>query len=219
MTRRRHFRSQHKGCASWSQPNEMTQNKQKTAGPRMMAAEAELKGLMLAALDGDSASHRTLLNRLSSRLRAYYKSKLARVGKGASEAEDLVQEAVVAIHIKRHTYDPTDPFTPWVYAIARHKLIDFLRRTRRSFVDVPLDEADEAMACDDYIGVESSYDIRRLMQRLPETIKCSMEAVKLDGLSIAEAAKRCGLSESGVKVNIHRGLKTLAALMAQEVRL
>ncbi len=197
----------------------MTQNKQKTAGPRMMAAEAELKGLMLAALDGDSASHRTLLNRLSSRLRAYYKSKLARVGKGASEAEDLVQEAVVAIHIKRHTYDPTDPFTPWVYAIARHKLIDFLRRTRRSFVDVPLDEADEAMACDDYIGVESSYDIRRLMQRLPETIKCSMEAVKLDGLSIAEAAKRCGLSESGVKVNIHRGLKTLAALMAQEVRL
>lgn len=197
----------------------MTQNKQKTAGPRMMAAEAELKGLMLAALDGDSASHRTLLNRLSSRLRAYYKSKLARVGKGASEAEDLVQEAVVAIHIKRHTYDPTDPFTPWVYAIARHKLIDFLRRTRRSLVDVPLDEADETMACDDYIGVESSYDIRRLMQRLPETIKCSMEAVKLDGLSIAEAAKRCGLSESGVKVNIHRGLKTLAALMAQEVRL
>lgn len=197
----------------------MTKNKQKTAGPRMMAAEAELKGLMLAALDGDSASHRTLLNRLSSRLRAYYKSKLARVGKGASDAEDLVQEAVVAIHIKRHTYDPTDPFMPWVYAIARHKLIDFLRRTRRSFVDVPLDEADEAMACDDYIGVESSYDIRRLMQRLPETIKCSMEAVKLDGLSIAEAAKRCGLSESGVKVNIHRGLKTLAALMAQEVRL
>ena len=185
----------------------------------MMAAEAELKGLMLAALDGDSASHRTLLNRLNSRLRAYYKSKLTRVGKGASEAEDLVQEAVVAIHIKRHTYDPTDPFTPWVYAIARHKLIDFLRRTRRSFVDVPLDEADEAMACDDYIGVESSYDIRRLMQRLPETIKCSMEAVKLDGLSIAEAAKRCGLSESGGKVNIHRGLKTLAALMAQEVRL
>ena len=197
----------------------MTQSKQKTGGPRMMAAEVELKGLMLAALDGDSASHRTLLNRLSSRLRAYYKSKLARVGKGASEVEDLVQEAVLAIHIKRHTYDPTDPFTPWVHAIARYKLIDFLRRTRRSFVDVPLDEADGAMACDDYIGVESSYDIMRLMQRLPESIKCSMEAVKLDGLSIAEAAKRCGLSESGVKVNIHRGLKTLAALMAQEVGL
>ena len=185
----------------------------------MMTSEAELRRLMLAALDGDSVSHRALLNRLSTRLRAYYNGKLARIGKGASEAEDLVQEAVLAIHIKRHTYDPTAPFTPWVHAIARHKLIDFLRRTRRSFVDVPLDEADEAMACDDYISVESSYDIRRLMERLPESIKCSMEAVKLDGLSIAEAAKRCGLSESGIKVNIHRGLKTLAALMAREVRL
>ena len=185
----------------------------------MMTTEPELKGLMLAALDGDSVSHRALLNRLSTRLRAYYNGKLARIGKGASEAEDLVQEAVLAIHIKRHTYDPTAPFTPWVHAIARYKLIDFLRRTRRSFVDVPLDEADEAMACDDYISVESSYDIRRLMERLPESIKCSMEAVKLDGLSIAEAAKRCGLSESGIKVNIHRGLKTLAALMAREVRL
>ena len=184
----------------------------------MTTAETDLKDLMLASLDGDAASHRVLLERLSRRLRAYYKRRLAIIGRGASEAEDLVQEAVLAIHIKRHTYDPADPFTPWVYAIARHKLIDFLRRTRTSFADVPLNEADEAMAYDDHIGVESSYDIRRLLQRLPENIKCSMEAVKLDGLSVAEAAQRCGISESGVKVNIHRGFKTLAALMAQEVR-
>lgn len=103
-----------------------------------------------------------------------------------------------------------------MYAIARHKLIDFLRRTRMSFADMALDEADEVMACDDHVGVESSYDVRRLLQRLPENIKCSMEAVRLDGLSVAEAAQRCGISESGVKVNIHRGLKTLAALMTQE---
>jgi len=184
----------------------------------MTTTEIELRGLMLAALDGDAASHRTLLNRLSSRLRAYYKGKLARLGRGASEAEDLVQEAVLAIHIKRHTYNPDEPLTPWVHAIAHYKLVDFLRRTRASFADVPIDEADEAMAHDDHSDAESTYDIRRLMERLPKNMQCAIQAVKLDGLSTAEAAQRCGLSVSGVKVNAHRGLKALAVLIAQEAK-
>jgi RNA polymerase sigma-70 factor (ECF subfamily) len=184
----------------------------------MMTYEVELKALMLASLNGDAASHRALLVRLSRRLRAYYKGKLAGLGRGASEAEDLVQEAVLAIHIKRHTYDPAEPLTPWVHAIARYKLIDFLRRTRASFAEVPIDEADTMMAHDDNVDAESTYDVRRLMGRLPKKMRCSIEAVKLDGLSIAEAAKRCGISEPGVKVNIHRGLKALAALIAQETR-
>src|SRR5229473_445768 len=102
----------------------------------MTTYEVELKALMLASLNGDAASHRALLDRLSRRLRAYYKGKLEGVGRGASEAEDLVQEAVLAIHIKRHTYDPAEPMTAWVHAIARYKLIDFLRRTRASRADV-----------------------------------------------------------------------------------
>ncbi len=121
-------------------------------------------------------------------------------------------------HVKRHTYDPAQPLTPWVHAIARYKLIDFLRRNRASFADVPIDEADEVMAHDDNVSAESTYDVRRLMERLPKKMRCSIEAVKLDGLSIAEAAERCGISEPGVKVNIHRGLKALAALIAQETR-
>jgi RNA polymerase sigma-70 factor (ECF subfamily) len=184
----------------------------------MTTTEAELRGLMLAALDGDAGSHRTLLVALSSRLRAYYKGKFARIGRGASEAEDLVQEAVLAIHIKRHTYNPDEPLTPWVHAIARYKLIDFLRRNRASLSDVPIDEADEVMAHDDHSDAESTYDVRRLMEQLPKNMQCAIEAVKLDGLSTAEAAKRCGLSESGVKVNVHRGLRTLAALIARETR-
>jgi RNA polymerase sigma-70 factor, ECF subfamily len=184
----------------------------------MTTHEIELKALMLASLDGDAASHRALLERLSRRLRAYYKGKLARIGRDATEAEDLVQEAVLAIHIKRHTYDPAEPLTPWVYAIARYKLIDFLRRNRASISDVPIEEADTVMAQDDNVGAESTYDLKRLMQRLPEKMRCSIEAVKLDGQSVAEAADRCGISESGVKVNIHRGLKTLAVLIARETR-
>jgi RNA polymerase sigma-70 factor, ECF subfamily len=84
---------------------------------------------------------RVLLGRLSSRLRAYYKGKLARIGKAATEAEDLVQEAVLAIHLKPGTYDPGEPLTPWVYAIARYKLIDFLRRIR------PMRERTGSMVC------------------------------------------------------------------------
>lgn len=184
----------------------------------MTTTEADLRGLMLAALDGDAASHRTLLERLSSRLRAYYKGKLVRMGKDASEAEDLVQEAVLAIHIKRHTYNSDEPLTPWVHAIARYKLVDFLRRTRASFANMSIDEADDVMAHDDHRDAESTYDIRRLMERLPKNMQCAIEAVKLDGLSTAEAARKCGLSESGVKVNVHRGLKTLAVLIAQEAK-
>src|SRR5947207_2086760 len=118
----------------------------------MTTREIELKALMLASLDGDAASHRALLNQLSRRLRAYYKGKLARFGRGAAEAEDLVQETVLAIHLKRHTYDPAEPLTPWVHAIARYKLIDFLRRTRASLTDVPIEEADTIMAHDDNVA-------------------------------------------------------------------
>ena len=184
----------------------------------MTTREIELKALMLASLDGDAASHRALLEKLSRRLRAYYKGKLAGTGRGAAEAEDLVQETVLAIHLKRHTYDSAEPLTPWVHAIARYKLIDFLRRTRASLTDVPIEEADTIMAHDDNVDAESTYDLKRLMRQLPEKMRCSIEAVKLDGQSIAEAADRCGISESGVKVNIHRGLKTLAALVARETR-
>jgi RNA polymerase sigma-70 factor, ECF subfamily len=184
----------------------------------MTTQEIELKALMLASLDGDATSYRSLLDRLSRRLRAYYKGKLVRIGRGAAETEDLVQEAVLAIHLKRHTYDPIEPVTPWVHAIARYKLIDFLRRTRNSLADVPIDEGDEVMAHDDHSDAESTYDIRRLMERLPKNMQCAIQAVKLDGLSTAEAAQRCGLSVSGVKVNVHRGLKALAVLIAQEAK-
>jgi RNA polymerase sigma-70 factor (ECF subfamily) len=182
----------------------------------MRTDEIELKALMLAGLDGDAASHRALLERLSRRLRAYFKAKLSGIGRGASEAEDLIQDALLAIHLKRHTYNPSEPLTPWVYAIARYKLIDFLRQTRTSRADVLIDEADNVMARDDNVGAESSYDLKRLMQQLPKNMRCAIEAVKLDGRSVAEAADRCGLSESGVKMSVHRGLKALAALIARE---
>ena len=178
--------------------------------------EAELKNLMIAGLDGDAAAHRCLLEKLARHLRGYYKGRLARIGRSATEAEDLVQEALLAIHIQRHTYDPTELLTPWVHAIARYKLIDHLRRARASLANVPIDEVGEIVAQDDHVGAESAYDLHRLLSRLPRKMRQAIQCVKLDGLSVAEAAGQCGMSESAVKVNVHRGLRALAASIARE---
>jgi len=182
----------------------------------MTASEFELKALMTASLAGDAAAYRALLVALSSRLRAYYKGRLARIGRNATEAEDLVQEALIAVHTGRHTYDPAQPFTPWLQAIARYKLVDHLRRTRASFVDAPIDDAADVMTQDDNIGVESAYDLQRLLARLPEKMRRAIEYVKIEGMSVSETASLCGVSESAVKVNVHRGLKALAAAIARE---
>ncbi len=182
----------------------------------MATIEAELRDLMVAGLDGDSAAHRTLLAQLSRRLRAYYKVRLERIGRSPAEAEDLVQEALLAIHIQRHTYTLSEPFTPWVYAIARYKLIDHLRRTRAQMTDASLEEAGELLAEDDHIASESAYDLRRLLGQLPAKMRQAIQCVKIDGLSVAEAANRCRVSEAAIKVNVHRGLKRLAAAIARE---
>jgi RNA polymerase sigma-70 factor (ECF subfamily) len=182
----------------------------------MAANEVELRALMRASLAGDAVAYRTLLNRLGAILRAYYKGRLTRIGRSAAEAEDLMQQALMAIHTRRHTYDPAEPLTPWVYAIARYKLIDYLRRTRASIGDLPIEDAEAVMAQDDYVGTDSANDLRKLLGQLPEKMRQAIQAVKLDGLSVAEAARLCGMSESAVKVNVHRGLKALMASIARE---
>ena len=185
----------------------------------MAANETELRALMRAGLRGNAAAYRALLSRLSANLRAYYKGRLARIGRSATEAEDLMQEALMAIHTRRHTYDPAEPLMPWVHAIARYKLIDHLRHTHASMRDLPIDDAEEIMAQDDHVGTESAYDLTRLLGQLPDKMRRTIQLVKLDGLSVAEAASRCGMSESDVKVSVHRGLKALTTSIARKGRL
>src|SRR5229473_5559295 len=133
-------------------------------------SEAELQRLMSAGLSGDANAHRTLLTLVSGRLRAYFGTRLARIGHGAVETEDLVQEVLIAVHTRRHTYDVSQPFTPWLYGIARYKFLDYLRRTRSSMHGVPIDDARDAMAVDDLGGVESSHDVETMLEGLSQ--KC-----------------------------------------------
>src|SRR5271155_6253285 len=101
---------------------------------------------MIAGLDGDAGAYRQLLERLTSHLRAYYRSRFGRIGHGPTEAEDLLQEALIAIHTHRDTYDRSQPFTPWVHAIARYKFLDYLRRTKLTYKDLPIEEVHELTA-------------------------------------------------------------------------
>jgi RNA polymerase sigma-70 factor (ECF subfamily) len=180
--------------------------------------EPELRALMVAGLEGDAAAHKALLAKLSGYLRAYFKGQLARTGRGPVDSEDLVQETLIALHTRRHTYDRSQLLTPWVYAIARYKLVDYLRRTKASMKDVPIEEADEVLAHDDPAAVESAVALDNLMSQLSPKARQAIQYVKLDGLSVSEAAARTGMSQSAVKVSIHRGLKALALLVGRAGR-
>jgi RNA polymerase sigma-70 factor (ECF subfamily) len=184
----------------------------------MSSIEGELKGLMMASLHGDVRAYREVLGRLSGYLRGYYKTKLIQAARSAGDAEDLVQETLMALHVRRHTYDPEQPFTPWLYAIARYKLIDYLRRTRASAANTSMEDAEEIIAHDDQATSESSVDLDNLLGQLPPKIQSAIRYVKLDGLSVAETAARVRMSESAVKVNVHRGMKALSALIAKGQR-
>ena len=180
------------------------------------AKEASLRSLMIAGLSGDAAAYRALLLELSGHLRAYYRGKLVRAGRGMEETEDLVQEALMAVHTRRHTYDPTQLLTPWVYAIARYKLIDHLRQNQSTLTNVPIEDAAELIAADSGQAMESNLDMNKLLGRLPDKVRLAIQYVKIDGLSVVEAAARCGISESAIKMNVHRGLKQLTAVISQE---
>ena len=177
--------------------------------------EPQLCALMLAGLDGDATAHKTLLARLAVHLRAYFKRQLARVGKAPADAEDLLQETLIALHARRHTYDRSQLLTPWVYAIARYRLVDYLRRGKAAARDVPIEDATEVLADDDTAAIDSRLDLRKLMAHLAPRTRQAIQMVKLDGLSVSEAAARSGMSESAVKVSVHRGLRALSLLVGK----
>jgi RNA polymerase sigma-70 factor (ECF subfamily) len=172
--------------------------------------EPHFKGLMLRGLDGDAAAWRVLLTELGAHLRAWFTRHLL---DGGADAEDLVQETLIALHAKRATWDPSRSFTGWVWAIARHKLIDHLRsRGRRP--TRPIEEAAALFADHTVEDGAARADLDRCLSALPVRQRRLIEDVRLKGLSVAEAADRHGYTPTAAKVSLHRSLKTLTARFA-----
>lgn len=177
----------------------------------LTAIEVTLQGLFLAGLAGDGRSYHHFLEQLSGHLRSFLRR---RVFQGDGDVEDLVQEILLAVHNARHTYRPEQPLTAWIHAIARYKLTDFLRaRSRREALNDPLDEDDALFAGTDAQAGEARRDLALLLARLPDRQRLPILHVKVQGHSVRETARLTGLSESAVKIGVHRGLKALAALM------
>lgn len=174
--------------------------------------ELRLHGLMLRGLDGDAAAYRSFLQATSGHLRAFLRRRLQR---WPDEVEDLVQECLLAIHNQHLTYDTGVPLTSWIHAIARYKLIDWLRRhARREGQHVPYDEEDstqELFSSADAEAAEASRDLAALLQTLPAQQRDAIVHTKLDGWSVRDTAAAMNISEASVKVAVHRGLKALAA--------
>lgn len=181
---------------------------------RLRANEDRLRDLLVRGLSGDAAAYHVFLKDLSAHLRAFLRKRLSGL---PDEVEDLVQESLLAVHIQRHTYDAGQPLTAWVHAIAKYKLVDLLRRrARRDLLSDPLDEHLDVVAAVETDAGEARRDLSKLLLRLPDRQRLPIVHMKLQGLSVVEAARITGMSESAVKVGVHRGLKALAAMIKGE---
>jgi RNA polymerase sigma-70 factor (ECF subfamily) len=167
---------------------------------------------MIAAVAGDEGAYRRLLTEIAPRLRSFARNGLARAGRSTADAEDVVQETLLALHIKRHTWNPTEPLGPWVRGIARHKLIDVLRRRGASGA-VAIDELADSLAAPEQRSSLPARDVLRHTDALAPGQRAVVRAIFVDGSSTAEAALALGLSEGAVRVQLHRGIKALAALV------
>lgn len=174
----------------------------------MIANEETMRHLMVKAQGGDKQCYTSLLIECEKWLRRYYARKI-----NPSAIDDLVQETLISLHRKRASYDPTKAFLPWLAAIGRYRWIDSLRKIYRH----DHDELYEEMVADPQEeSVSAKVSLERLLGMIPEKQAEVISMVKIEGLSIAEASAQTGQSESLVKVNIHRGLKKMSALIESE---
>ena len=183
--------------------------------PQALPPSDDLSALMRAARDGDDEAYRRLLDQLAVWLRGVARRGLVRAGRGIEESEDIVQETLLAMHLKRDSWDPNQPVEPWLAAIARHKLVDFLRR--RGFHDhLDIDDQADTLAAPEAEEAGSSVDARQMLSGLPERQRAIVTAISIEGHSARDTGERLGMSEGAVRVVLHRALKALAVRYRKE---
>jgi RNA polymerase sigma factor (sigma-70 family) len=176
------------------------------------AREEQWAGWMRQALDGDAQAYQRFLLAVTPHLRAMARRRCDHFGAPASEAEDVVQEVLLAVHLKRGTWDPARAIGPWLSTIVRNKLIDSLRRRGRH-VNVPIDDVIETLESDEQSAdAMDRLDALNLLERLKDPQRDIVRSISMNGAGIRETAERLKMSEGAVRVALHRALKTLAAL-------
>jgi RNA polymerase sigma-70 factor, ECF subfamily len=177
--------------------------------------DEEWTGLMRAAVAGDDEAYHRVLKAVTPVLRAAARRGLARAGQPADQSEDIVQEILLAVHLKRHTWDATAPFAPWLFAIARNKLIDALRRRgRRIFVNI--DDFAETLADAPAAPQVSAGEVDAQLQTLPQRQREVLQSIAVEASSIKQTAQRFAMSEGAVRVALHRALSSLTAKLREQ---
>jgi RNA polymerase sigma-70 factor (ECF subfamily) len=170
---------------------------------------------MRLAVAGDSAAYHRLLRAVTPVLRAAARRGLARAGQPVDQSEDIVQEILLAVHLKRHTWDVSAPFAPWLFAIARNKLIDALRRRgRRVFVNI--DDFAETIAGEPAAETAPASEVAAELQSLPARQRDVVRSIAVESASIQETARKFAMSEGAVRVALHRGLASLTARLREK---
>ena len=175
----------------------------------MTDRELRWADLMRAANNGDTASYSRLLRELAPVLRGVTMRGFARYGLGPGDVEDVVQETLLALHLKRHTWDDQRAFFPWVQTIAQNKLVDNLRR-RGHRTQIPLDDVSETLAADVPSAETNGVDAERVIAKLKGRQRDIVVAISIEGASAREVARRHGMTEGAVRVALHRALQFLA---------
>jgi RNA polymerase sigma-70 factor (ECF subfamily) len=164
---------------------------------------------MRAAMDGDKQAYHRFLIAVTPYLRAMTRRRCDQFGAPASEAEDVLQEVLLAIHLKRGTWDTSRPIGPWLATIVRNKLIDALRRRGRH-VSVPIDDFVETLEAADQTDATDRLDAEQLLTRLKDPQRDIVRSISLEGADVRETAARLNMTEGAVRVSLHRALKALA---------
>lgn len=171
--------------------------------------EAQWADLMRAALGGDGAAYERCLREMAQALRPLVRRGLYRVGANPAEMEDVVQDILIAVHLKRQTWDATRPIGPWISGIARYKIIDAARR-RGGRIDLPIEDFEDVLPAQAEPESVTDRDVTRSLEALPEGQRKVVRAIAIEGASIAVTAQTLNMSEGAVRVALHRGLGALA---------
>ena len=181
----------------------------------MRERDDEWTGLMRSAMSGDSAAYHRLLKAVTPVLRAAARRGLARAGQPVDQSEDIVQDILLAVHLKRQTWDSSAPFAPWLFAIARNKLIDALRRRgRRIFVNI--DDFAETLPGETVEQTASAGEVAAQLQTLPARQRDVLQSIAVDSASIKDTAAKFSMTEGAVRVALHRGLAALTAKLREQ---
>lgn len=172
--------------------------------------ETRWRALMASAQDGDRVAYAELLSQLLPVLRRFVLRKCS----NADDAEDVVQEILVSVHTVRQTYDRGLPFTPWLMTIAARRAVDAARkRYARRANETTVDIFPETFSRDDAKCEQERSDdqetLRRAMGALSESQREAIELIKIQGLSMDEAATATGKSVGSLKVSVHRAIKAM----------